>query len=33
VNVPVAELEVGNEVLLRPGDRVAADGTVVSGGE
>jgi Cu+-exporting ATPase len=29
--VPVAELRIGDEVLLRPGDRVPVDGNVVEG--
>ncbi|HZP21747.1 MAG TPA: heavy metal translocating P-type ATPase [Bauldia sp.] len=29
--VPAAGLEVGDTILVRPGDRVAADGTVVAG--
>lgn len=29
--VPVAELKIGDEVVLRPGDRVPTDGTVLEG--
>ena len=31
IEVPVAELRIGDEVLLRPGDRVPVDGAVVEG--
>ena len=29
--VPASELQVGSEVLVRPGDRVPADGTIIKG--
>ncbi|WP_293914335.1 heavy metal translocating P-type ATPase [Deinococcus sp.] len=29
--VPVAQLQVGQTILVRPGDRVASDGTILSG--
>jgi Cu+-exporting ATPase len=31
IEVPVAELEIGDRVALRPGDRVPTDGTVLEG--
>jgi Cu+-exporting ATPase len=31
VEVPLAQLRVGDEVLVRPGEQIAADGTVVDG--
>jgi Cu+-exporting ATPase len=32
IEVPVADLEIGDRVLVRPGDRVPTDGVVVDGG-
>jgi P-type Cu+ transporter len=29
--VPVSELQIGDEILLRPGDRIPVDGTVIEG--
>lgn len=31
ISIPVGELEVGNEFIVRPGEKVAADGEVVDG--
>lgn len=31
VEVPIEDITVGNHVLARPGDRIATDGTVISG--
>ncbi len=30
-DIPVADLEAGNLVLVRPGEKIPADGTVVEG--
>jgi len=31
IDVPITQLEVGNKILIRPGEKIAADGTITDG--